>query len=172
MSCSRGETATRLPKPKPLDGAELPIRALDEAAWSGQSALSTRQRLSFHPDDVREDRRSRLSMIAMAKVGLVAVSGVALASCSDARTLPIISPCRSTVTVMLIDQDGNRPLAKGVDVSPKGTTVGVGTTDRYFAIVDASGAVLAETSLPDDRLDRRGKHSFPPLRVPERLCPS
>ena len=154
------------------DRPELPIRPVDTCLEIGHSGLSTRHPLTFHPDDVRENQHSGLWMIAMAKFGLVAVSGVALASCSDARTLPIISPCRSTVSVMLIDQDGNRPLAKGVNVSPKGTTVGVGTTDRYFAIVDASGAVLAETSLPDDLLDRRGKHSFPPLRVPERLCPS
>ena len=102
---------------------------------------------------------------------LGALMVLVFAGCQYARSLPIVSPCAVDVRIDIVDQDGHEGWSEGLIVSPEGTTGGVGTEDSYFAIVGPSGEVLAETSLPNDELDEEGKNDFPPLQIPEELCP-
>jgi len=71
---------------------------------------------------------------------------------------------------VVVDREGHPAFRNGIVVPPEGTTGGMGTQDSYFAIIDSTGSVVAETELPPERLDKGGRNKFPPLLVPSQLC--
>lgn len=98
---------------------------------------------------------------------------VLLTACQATRTGTITSECQDEVQVF-----ERYRVTGGVDVmSDDPFTVKPGTVDyangvdvEYSALVDESGAVIAEATMPADQLDDQGENPFPAMVIPAEAC--
>ncbi len=101
----------------------------------------------------------------------LALATVLLAACSQSRPVTITSPCDTDVLVdWLYRSQGGSDVVTEDYVIEAGEHVYSDAVETEYIALTVDGRILAETSLPADKLDDEGANAFPPMAIPAEAC--